>query len=154
MATAEKFAKKLPDIAQEHIATEVGLKVLEEAGLKLVPGAGWAVTGTSLVKAGVEATHEQAADIAKAKLKCSHIEPVMGREGTTTKAVNYAYGHKSMAFLFEGFALGHPLQADLDVKILSTQVFRWDGKYVTERDGDMHIQPCIICSGSSSGSKK
>jgi hypothetical protein len=52
---------------------------------------------------------------------------------------------KGMAFVFEGIALCHE-QATLDVKKLSTDVLRWDGKVITSRSANLNIQDCRTCS--------
>lgn len=135
----------------EVLVKEGAKKLLKKAtslGSKAIPGLGTAVTATELIGAWADKKHEEVRDQARQRLNCNHIEvcPKMNLANTpTSDMVQYAYERGGMAFRYNGFALCHH-QADLDVKILSTEVYRWDGKLVIPGNGKMHIKPCDICS--------
>lgn len=118
-----------------------------------IPGLGLALATVKLWDAYATHEHEEARDRARAILGCNHIEvcPLPVGATATTAMVVYATRKRGMGFLHDGFPLCHH-QADLDVKPLSTRVYRWSGSDVVQGNRGMHVQPCTICRKKPEGS--
>src|SRR5262249_23635967 len=114
-----------------------------------IPGLGVATAVVDAWDWVVDKKIEEVRDQARSLLGCTHIEVCPTRFGNTpiTNMIDFAKDKKGMAFMYEGFALCHP-QADFDVKLLSTDVIRWDGSNFTRGSGNLPPQPCLLCTNA------
>jgi hypothetical protein len=128
-----------------EVLLKAGLGKLGERIVGAVPGLGTAIAGTMLLKEVVDKHASEVCVKARETVQCNCIKVCPQVWGPRTASMlEWIAEHKGMTFVFEGIALCHE-QPDFDVKKLSTDVLRWDGKFIS-RGGDMNIQPCKICS--------
>jgi hypothetical protein len=132
-------------------ALELGKKVAEAVGESIDLPVSVAISVVDVLKSSNDSQLDASCERAREVLKCTHIEvmPSRGYHPATVDMLNWVTTKKSVAFLFDGFALGHPTQADLDVKAVSTRVYRWNKRTKQVEDGysDMHVRPCSVCAG-------
>jgi hypothetical protein len=105
--------------------TEIGAKFAAKLPLASTPGS-LAVSLVDLVLKVVDSQHEKAVcKKAQEALGCKHIVVCPHRTGNprSVDMIDYIKTTRGMAFVYESVALGHP-SSDLDVKKLSTQVYR------------------------------
>jgi hypothetical protein len=132
------------EVLAKEVAQKLGGKAVGALG---IPFLGEGIAAIMLLKKTTDKMEEEVRDKARTILRCKHIEVCPTGTGATqiTNMVNFVAGDKAMAFRFDSVALCHQ-QPNFDVKVLSTEVYRWDGQYVSSGSAGLHIQPCLICS--------
>ena len=125
-------------------------KVAGKLGGRAIPFLGEALIATDVIKAVVDKSNEDVRDEARAHLKCFHVDLVPYELGDVRMSARMHYVTKThgMSFVYRGVALCHP-QTTFDCRALSTDVYRWDGTYVTNGPANLHIQPCFLCKANA-----
>jgi len=128
---------KLVELAVEEI--------LGEGAKEICPLVGAAIILNKGIYAVVSDAQERTCKRAQSKIGCTHLEVCATGWGTPTSAlVEYAFGKKGCAFLFEGVPLGH-FQANLDVSKLSSRPIRFNSKENKVGYYQMQTGKCRSC---------